>query len=196
MSQAGFLHFGQRHGLPKMRGIQRCSHRLHVLGVIALLIRKVTVYMNSIDYAPTNSQAKNNMNDEKKYPQLIRQLRKRIGVSQEKFASQVGVVLATIYRYEGGKSDPDPPILATLIQLAEKEAPDIAAPLRDEYLRLFGAPAGAAGLAPEREALLGSIRALLADERFARKVSGKLSSILLDMQEKSQNGIAPRKKTR
>jgi len=88
------------------------------------------------------------MNDEKKYPELIRRLRKRIGVSQEKFASQVGVVLATIYRYEGGKSDPDPPILAKLIEFAEKEAPDIAAPLRDEYRRLFGAALTGSQLTP------------------------------------------------
>jgi transcriptional regulator with XRE-family HTH domain len=136
------------------------------------------------------------MNDEKKYPELIRRLRKRIGVSQEKFASQVGVVLATIYRYEGGKSDPDPPILAKLIEFAEKEAPDIAAPLRDEYRRLFGAALNGSQLTPEREALLSSLRALLADERHSRKVSDKLSSILLDMREKEQNVVAPRKKAR
>ena len=136
------------------------------------------------------------MTEEKNLPGLIFELRNRMRLSQSGLALMAGVQKESIYRYEKGKNLPDPPVLARLIEIAEAKAEDIAQPLRDEYRKLFGAASVTGGLSPEREALVASIRALLADERYARKVSDKLLSILLDMQEKSQNGIAPRKKTR
>ena len=136
------------------------------------------------------------MTQEKKLPELIFELRDQMRVSQSGFALMAGVQKESIYRYEKGKNLPEPPVLARIIQIAEEKAPDIAAPLRDEYRRLFGASLNGSQLTPEREALLSSLRALLANEHHARKVSDKLLSILLDMQEKGQNVVAPRKKAR
>ena len=137
------------------------------------------------------------MSDKKNYSELIKQLRKHFRESQERFARRVDVVLATIHRYEKGGFNPAPEVLAKLIHLAGEEGlTEIASGLRDEYHRLHGNPSSELQLSPENEALLSSLRAFLAEERYAAKLSNKLSSILLDMQEKEKTSVALRKKVR
>lgn len=48
------------------------------------------------------------MNSQKDIPRLIRELRERIGLSQEKFAAKVGVTFPTINRWEKGRAYPSP----------------------------------------------------------------------------------------
>lgn len=48
------------------------------------------------------------MNSQKDIPRLIRELRERTGLSQEKFAARLGVTFPTINRWEKGKAKPSP----------------------------------------------------------------------------------------
>ncbi len=48
------------------------------------------------------------MNSQKDIPRLVRELRKRTGLSQEKFAARIGVTFPTINRWENGKAKPSP----------------------------------------------------------------------------------------
>ena len=41
-------------------------------------------------------------------PQLVRELRKRTGLTQEKFAAKLGVTFPTINRWENGRAKPPP----------------------------------------------------------------------------------------
>ena len=41
-------------------------------------------------------------------PRLIRELRKRTGLTQEKFAAKLGVTFPTINRWENGRAKPSP----------------------------------------------------------------------------------------
>jgi len=41
-------------------------------------------------------------------PRLIRELRKRTGLTQEKFAARLGVTFPTINRWENGRAKPSP----------------------------------------------------------------------------------------
>jgi len=41
-------------------------------------------------------------------PQLIRELRERTGLTQEKFAAKLGVTFPTINRWENGRAKPSP----------------------------------------------------------------------------------------
>jgi putative transcriptional regulator len=42
------------------------------------------------------------------FPQLIRNLRKKTGLTQEKFATKLGVTLLTINRWENGRAKASP----------------------------------------------------------------------------------------
>lgn len=48
------------------------------------------------------------MNPQDDIPQLIRGLRERIGLTQEKFAAKLGVTFPTISRWENGRAKPSP----------------------------------------------------------------------------------------
>ena len=48
------------------------------------------------------------MNSKKDIPRLVRELRERTGLSQEKFAARLGVTFPTINRWENGKAKPSP----------------------------------------------------------------------------------------
>ena len=48
------------------------------------------------------------MNAPADMPSLIRELRKRIGLTQEKFAARLGVTFPTINRWENGRTKPSP----------------------------------------------------------------------------------------
>jgi len=41
-------------------------------------------------------------------PRLVRELRERTGLTQEKFAAKLGVTFPTINRWENGKAKPSP----------------------------------------------------------------------------------------
>jgi transcriptional regulator with XRE-family HTH domain len=41
-------------------------------------------------------------------PRLIRTMRRRLGLTQEKFAARVGVTFPTVNRWENGKARPSP----------------------------------------------------------------------------------------
>lgn len=48
------------------------------------------------------------MNPQTDIPRLIRDLRERTGLTQEKFAAKLGVTFPTINRWENGRARPSP----------------------------------------------------------------------------------------
>lgn len=58
------------------------------------------------------------MSDMEKNASLIRELRRRLGLTQERFAARLGVTLPTINRWENGRSYPSPLAIQTLKALA------------------------------------------------------------------------------
>ena len=64
------------------------------------------------------------MNAQTEIPLLIRELRERTGLTQEKFAAKLGVTFPTINRWENGRARPSPLALKQiedlLLDLGEK----------------------------------------------------------------------------
>jgi transcriptional regulator with XRE-family HTH domain len=48
------------------------------------------------------------LNAQTDIPRLVRELRQRTGLSQEKFAARLGVTFPTISRWENGRARPSP----------------------------------------------------------------------------------------
>jgi putative transcriptional regulator len=48
------------------------------------------------------------LNAQANIPRFIRELRKRTGLTQEKFAAKLGVTFPTINRWENGRTKPSP----------------------------------------------------------------------------------------
>ncbi len=48
------------------------------------------------------------MNAQTDIPRLVRELRERTGLTQEKFAARLGVTFPTINRWENGRAKPSP----------------------------------------------------------------------------------------
>ena len=48
------------------------------------------------------------MNRQADMPRLVRELRERTGLTQEKFAAKLGVTFPTINRWENGRAKPSP----------------------------------------------------------------------------------------
>jgi transcriptional regulator with XRE-family HTH domain len=48
------------------------------------------------------------LNTQNDIPRLIRELRERTGLTQEKFAAKLGVTFPTINRWENGRAKPSP----------------------------------------------------------------------------------------
>ena len=48
------------------------------------------------------------MNSQADIPRLVRELRQRTGLTQEKFAARLGVTFPTINRWENGRAKPSP----------------------------------------------------------------------------------------
>lgn len=70
-------------------------------------------------------------------PRLVRELRERTGLTQEKFAAKLGVTLPTINRWENGKARPSP--------LALKQVEDLLGGMGDQgsdLLRRYAAQGG------------------------------------------------------
>jgi putative transcriptional regulator len=55
---------------------------------------------------------------------LIRELRARLGLTQEKFAARLGVTLPTINRWENGRAKPSPLAIQTLRELISNMGED------------------------------------------------------------------------
>lgn len=51
------------------------------------------------------------------YPQFIRKVREKTGLTQEKFAAKLGVTFPTVNRWENGKTKPSPLAIARLEEL-------------------------------------------------------------------------------
>ncbi len=69
------------------------------------------------------------MNSHGDMPRLVRQLRERTGLTQEKFAAKLGVTFPTINRWENGRARPSP--------LALKQIEDLLRGLGDKGRDLF-----------------------------------------------------------
>ena len=58
------------------------------------------------------------LNAQADIPRLVRELRKRTGLTQEKFAAKLGVTYPTINRWENGRAKPSPLALKQIEDLA------------------------------------------------------------------------------
>ena len=58
------------------------------------------------------------MNAQADLPRLVRELRERTGLTQEKFAAKLGVTYPTINRWENGRAKPSPLALKQIEDLA------------------------------------------------------------------------------
>jgi len=56
----------------------------------------------------------------KDFPRLIRTLRERTGLTQEKFAAKVGATFPSVNRWENGKTKPSPLALKQIEDLARQ----------------------------------------------------------------------------
>lgn len=72
------------------------------------------------------------MDPPKDIPRLVRELRERTGLSQEKFAAKLGVTFPTVNRWENGKAKPSPLGLMRIEDLL-KELGKRGSDLLDEY---------------------------------------------------------------
>ncbi len=57
------------------------------------------------------------MNAQTDIPRLIRELRERTGLTQEKFAAKLGVTFPTINRWENGRAKPSPLAMQKIVEL-------------------------------------------------------------------------------
>lgn len=60
------------------------------------------------------------MNAQANIPRLVRELRKRTGLTQEKFAAKLGVTFPTINRWENGRAKPSPLAMQKIEELLRK----------------------------------------------------------------------------
>lgn len=79
------------------------------------------------------------MSNVPKMAHLIRELRNRLGLTQEKMASRLGVTFPTINRWENGRTKPSPLALKQIEDLLG-ELGENAQDLRARYFRKEGIP--------------------------------------------------------
>jgi len=79
------------------------------------------------------------MKTKTKCPELVRALRERMGLTQEKFAARLGVTFATINRWENGHARPSPLALKQIRSALEKLG-DAGRDLTDAYFGEDEAP--------------------------------------------------------
>jgi len=53
-------------------------------------------------------------------PKLVRELRERLGLTQEQFAQRVGVTFGSVNRWENGKRTPQPFLIRRLLEMKEE----------------------------------------------------------------------------
>ena len=73
------------------------------------------------------------MNRQADIPLLIRELRQRTGLTQEKFAAKLGVTFPTINRWENGRAKPSPLAMQKIEELLRSMG-DNCADLLKRYL--------------------------------------------------------------
>ena len=64
------------------------------------------------------------MNNALEISDLVREVRQRLGLTQEQFASQLGVTFPTVNRWEKGRSKPSPMAQKLLIKVVEQMGED------------------------------------------------------------------------
>ncbi|MBW1754039.1 MAG: helix-turn-helix transcriptional regulator [Deltaproteobacteria bacterium] len=74
------------------------------------------------------------MNTQADIPRLIRELRKRTGLTQEKFAAKLGVTFPTINRWENGRAKPSPLAVQRIEELLRNMGDDGADLLKHGFL--------------------------------------------------------------
>ncbi len=57
-------------------------------------------------------------------PALIKELRRRLGLTQEQFAQKVGVTYSTVNHWENGKRTPQPYLISRLLELKKESDAD------------------------------------------------------------------------
>ncbi len=60
---------------------------------------------------------------DREIPELIKELRERLGMTQEQFAQEVGVTFSTVNSWENGKRRPLPFLVRRLLQMEEELNP-------------------------------------------------------------------------
>jgi putative transcriptional regulator len=60
------------------------------------------------------------LNNRVNIPRFVRELRKRTGLTQEKFAAKLGVTFPTINRWENGRAKPSPLAMQKIEELLRK----------------------------------------------------------------------------
>ncbi|RLI08959.1 transcriptional regulator [Candidatus Bathyarchaeota archaeon] len=74
--------------------------------------------MNSDSFrSRRGSERRRDLNRQADISELIRELRKRTGLTQEKFAAKLGVTFPTINRWENGRAKPSPLALQRIEEL-------------------------------------------------------------------------------
>lgn len=53
-------------------------------------------------------------------PKLVKQLRRRLDLTQEEFAQKVGVTFGSVNRWENGKRTPQPFLIRRLLEMKEE----------------------------------------------------------------------------
>jgi putative transcriptional regulator len=64
------------------------------------------------------------LNSQTEIPVLIRELRERTGLTQEKFAAKLGVTFPTINRWENGRAKPSPLAMQRIEELLRSMGKD------------------------------------------------------------------------
>ena len=72
------------------------------------------------------------MNAQADIPRLVRELRDRTGLTQEKFAAKLGVTFPTINRWENGRAKPSPLAIQKIEELLRSMG-DKGADLLNQY---------------------------------------------------------------
>lgn len=63
------------------------------------------------------------MTQDRDIPELIKELRAHLGMTQEQFAREVGVTFSTVNSWENGKRKPLPFLVRRLLQMEEELNP-------------------------------------------------------------------------
>lgn len=74
------------------------------------------------------------MNFQAGLPQMVRELRGRLGLTQEKFAARLGVTFPTINRWENGRAKPSPLAMQRIEELLQRMG-ELGADLLGEYFK-------------------------------------------------------------
>ena len=63
-------------------------------------------------------------------PKLVKELRERLGLTQEQFAQKVGVTFGSVNHWENGKRTPQPFLIRRLVEMKEELDAENKVPLK------------------------------------------------------------------